>query len=298
MRVWLEEREITGLCTRAAIDKTIDGAGAEAEIQLVCAPEDSQLPRLDPACGQWVTVEEAGETLFSGRVERVSYDAAALQLTLLSFDPASLLAKNHCRGPYSGTPEAIARQLCGECGLEAGTVWAGDGREVQLSAASGRNCYRAIRSLYDDRCVVAYEQGKVQVYPQGQSRAVLESGRLMGLTARNTAEEAVTRVQVYSGGRLAAEVTDEAGVAELGLRCRTEYLSMAYETALEQARAGLKGVSRQGRLTLTGRSPVKCGQVVALDKPLMGVYGEYQVTQVTWCWEKGLATTELGVVSL
>ena len=89
MRVWLDDKEITGLCTRTVIDKSIDGAGAEGEVTLVCAPMDSRLPRLDPACGQWVSLREEGETLFSGRVERVSYDAAALSLTLLCFDPAS-----------------------------------------------------------------------------------------------------------------------------------------------------------------------------------------------------------------
>ena len=58
------------------------------------------------------------------------------------------------------------------------------------------------------------------------------------------------------------------------------------------------GVSRQARLVFTGRSPLKCGQIVALDKPLMGVYGDYLVTQVLWQQEKGLITTELGVTSL
>ena len=298
MRVWLDDKEITGLCTRTVIDKSIDGAGAEGEVTLVCAPMDSRLPRLDPACGQWVSLREEGETLFSGRVERVSYDAAALSLTLLCFDPASLLAKNHCRGPYTGTPQAITRQLCRECGLEPGEIWAGDGKTVQLGATCGRSCYRAICNLYDDRCVLEYREGKVHLYPKGASRAVLESGRLVGLTARNTAEEAVTRVQVYSGGKLACEYTDRAAVEQLGLRGSTQYLSLEYETAEQQAKAAIAGVSRQARLTLTGRSPVKCGQVVRLDKPLMGVYGDYLVTQVVWQREKGLTTTQLGVMSL
>ena len=50
MRVWLEGREITGLCIRTAVEKHLDGAGAEAEIAMVCAPMDSRLPRLDPSC--------------------------------------------------------------------------------------------------------------------------------------------------------------------------------------------------------------------------------------------------------
>ncbi len=298
MRVWLENTEVTGLCIRVTVDKEAAAAGAEAQVVLVCAPMDSRLPRLDPACGQWVSVRQGGELLFTGRVEQVSYDAARLALTLLCYDPASLLAKNHCRGPYTGTPAQITRQLCQLCGLEPGDIWEGDGRAVQLSASCGRNCYRTIRSLYDDTCVVAYSDGRVHVYPLGQQQAVLSSGQLVGLTARNTAQDAVTRVRVYSGGKVAAQCTDEEGILQLGLRSRDEYLSLQYPSAQEQAKAGIQRVARQARLILTGRSPVKCGQLVTLDKPLMGVYGTYLVTQVTWMCEKGLTTTELGVESL
>lgn len=298
MRVWLEEREITGLCTGVTVDKSINAAGAEGEIVLMCAPMDSRLPRLDPACGQWVTVRQEQEELFSGRVERVSYDAAALSLTLLCFDPASLLAKNLCRGPYRGTPEELTRQLCAQCGLQAGSIWAGDGKVVQLGAVYGRSAYRAICSLYENQCVLEYREGKVQLYPKGDSCAVLDSGRLVGLISRNTVEEAVNQVQVYGGGQLRAVCSDEAAIQQMGLRQRAETLNLAYATPEEQARAGLKGISRQARLTLTGRSPVKCGQIVTPDKPLMGVYGDYLVTQVVWRCEKGLITSELGVESL
>ena len=298
MRVWLEEREITGLCIRVAVEKALEGAGAECEVRLACAPMDSRLPQLDPACGQWVAVTEADETLFSGRVEQVSYEAATLQLTMLCYDPAGLLAKNQCRGPYSGTPRQITEQLCRECGLEPGEIWEGSGQDVRLTAACGRNVYRTICSLYDNQCMVDYGQGTVRVYPIGQSRAVLSSGRLVGLTARNTAQETVNQVQIYRKGQLEAQCTDEQAVARLGLRRRTEYQSLQYEDGESQARAGLKAVSWQARLVFTGRSSVKCGQIVSLDKPLMGVYGDYLVNEVIWVQEKGLITTELGVSSL
>lgn len=298
MRVWLEEQEITGLCTRVTVEKELEAAGTACETLLVCAPPDSRLPQLDPACGQWVVVKDGQETLFSGRVERVSYEAEAMQLRLLAYDPASLLAKNHCRGPYSGTPAEITGQLCRECGLEAGELWQGDGQPVQLGTICGRGVYRTICNLYGDRCVVDFQKGKVQVYPKGDSRAVLESGRLVGLTARNDSRETVNRVRVYRQGIPEGEAIDQQSVDRLGLRSRDEYLSLQYETAQQQAQAGLKEISRQARLVFTGRSPVKCGQIVALDKPLMGVYGDYMVTQVLWQQEKGLVTTEVGVTSL
>lgn len=298
MRVWLDGQEITGLCTGTVVEKTLEGAGAQAEIGLVCAPMDTRLPRLDPACGQQVEVRQGDEILFSGSVERVSYDAAALELTVLAFDPVSLLAKNHCRGPYRGTPAQITRTLCEECGIAVGELWPGHGQELQLGAACGRSSFRTICNLYDDQCVLNWRDGKLEIYPRGAARAVLESGRLVDLTARNTCEETITQVAVYSGGKVAALATDSAAAARYGLRRRNEYLSLQHETAEAQAKAGLRGVSRQARLTLTGRSPVKCGQIVTLDKPLMGVYGDYLVERVAWQCKGGLVTTQLGVVSL
>lgn len=298
MRVWLDDREVTGLCTRVTVEKTLEGAAAEAELRLVCAPMDARLPRLEPACGQGVTVRQAGMTLFSGRVERVSYDAAALELILLAFDPANLLVRNHCRGPWQGTPAEITRQICQECGLETGELWRGDGQETRIGAACGRTAFSAIRSLYGGQAVTHWEDGKLSLYPRGRERAALQSGQLVALVARNTTEDAVTQAIVYSGGQEAARATDEEGLRRYGLRRREEYLSLKYETAEEQAQAALKGASRQARLTLTGRSPVKCGQVVTLDKPLMGVYGDYLVERVVWRCQAGLITTELGVGSL
>ncbi len=298
MRVWLEESEITGLCTGISVESNLESAGKEAEITLVCAPMDSSLPRLDPACGQDVTVKEGEQVLFSGKAERVSYDAASLKLTLLAFDKGSLLAKNHCRGSYYGIPEDVTRQLCGECGLECGTVWPGDGKWVWLDQVSGRSVFRAIRSIYGSRCAVRWEEGKVSLYPVGQSRAVLESGRLVELDARNTVEDSVNQMIVFSKGMEVARATDEPGAAAYGLRRRTANYSKLYPSAEAQAWAGLQGLSRQARLTFTGLSPVQCGQLVTLDKPLMGVYGDYLVERVAWQCREGQTFTQLGVVSL
>ena len=47
-----------------------------------------------------------------------------------------------------------------------------------------------------------------------------------------------------------------------------------------------------------GVPSVKCGQIVTLDKPLMGVHGDYLVERVAWHCRGGLTSTQLGVVGL
>ena len=248
MRIWLNEREITGLCTRVIVDKNIDAAGAEARVRAVCVPENSKFPRIDPACGDRVTVEDGCETAFTGWVRTVRYDAVALMLEIECLDPAALLARSECWEAYTGTAAEITRQICGRCGLETGEVWEAEKR-LRLPACAGRSAFHAIRKLYDGACVVDFWNGAVNVRPTGVYRGMLQSGRLCGLTAGNT--------------------EDAEG-----------------------------NVIRQARLTVTGRSTVRCGEILEPDKPMMGVFGIYQVTQVRQKWEKGLVTTELGMVSV
>ena len=93
VNIWLEERDITALCTRAAVDKNLDGAGSELEVQLVWPGETGEKLDLWPGCGQWLRVEDGGETLFSGRAETLGYGAGAGKLTIAAFDPAALLAR-------------------------------------------------------------------------------------------------------------------------------------------------------------------------------------------------------------
>lgn len=249
MRVWLEEQEITGLCVQAVVDKNIDGAGAEARLRLVCAPENGALPRINPACGQWIVLTEAGETVFSGGVERISFDASARMLTAECFDPASTLATRKIVGGYEGMPEEIAKRLCRECGLETGQVDAYPEKRY-LASAGVKSAFQIIRAAYDGQCVTDYENGRLNIFLRGEIGRTPEMGRLRGLTARNAFSE-------------------ETGEA-----------------------------IREARATFAGNVEARCGQAIRIDRPTLGVYGAYLVTQVRKKWEKGLMTTELGLVSI
>lgn len=293
MTVWLAGREITGLCTRVILEKDRAAAGMEATLRAVCAPEDGRLPKLNPSCGETLEVREGETQLFFGTVETIRYDAAALTLILQCFDPAARLARCQCYGPLEGTPAEIAAALCRECGLEPGTLAEGSGQITRLGALCGRSAYRGIRQVYGEGYTVEYREGKISVVAVGESRAVLDGGRLLALTAKNTAEDAVNRVRVCGGGQILAEVSDPAGLAQQGLRQKTESPSSAYAVPREQAEAGLRGMKREASAVLEGLYAVRCGQRVTLDRPMAGAYGDYAVTAVRLCCGGGRKTTEL-----
>lgn len=298
MKVWLEQQEITGLCVQVLLEKDADAAGMEARVQVMCAPEEEQLPRLNPSCGETLSVWEEEALLFTGQVETIRYDAAALTLTLQCFDPAARLARCQCYGPLKGKPGEIAAALCRECGLEPGYMAPGDGKQTRLGALCGRSAFRAIRQIYGSGYVVECRDGRVCVAAVGESRAVLETGKLLALTARSSAEEAINRVCICGRGELLEEAVDGESLKQQGLRQKTETAQPGYETLREQAEAGLKGLSREAQVTLEGLYPVRCGQRVTLEKPLAGAWGDYTVSSVRLCCRGGRKTTELGLTGI
>ena len=298
VNIWLEERDITALCTRAAVDKNLDGAGSELEVQLVWPGETGEKLGLWPGCGQWLRVEDGGETLFSGRAETLDYDAGAGKLTIAAFDPAALLARCQCYGPYVGTPADIARALCAECGLETGSVWPGDGEMRRLSARTGRSAFRGICQVYDGDCFVEWRGGKVHILRRGGEHAVVEGRLLLEGRSRNSAAGAVNQALVCARGGIAGQWEDRAGRLELGLRQKTLGLEAGELSPEEQAKAAIRDIAREGRIVLAGRSGVRCGQTVELDKPGMGLFGRYLVSETRWVCDRGKETTEMGLVSV
>lgn len=298
MRAWLNEREITGLCLQISVDKNIDAAGAECHVKAICLPDSESLPRLNPSCGEQIRIEEAGKTLFFGRVERAAFDAAAGVLTLDCIDPAATLARNQCYGPYLGTPAEITAQICRDCGLTPGTLWEGDGEETRVDAIFGRNAFRAICRLYQEECVTEYRDGGVCVAPRGVRKASLEHTRLLGWIARQSATSVVNRVQLCRNGEVEAQLTDEESLRQHGLRQVTDAPDADAETEEEQMRAMLRGEQREARILLDGWNGIRCGEVLTPDKPEWGAAGDYLVTEVTVCCKNGRITTELGMVSL
>jgi len=103
----------------------------------------------------------------------------------------------------------------------------------------------------------------------------------------------VNRVRVCGGGQLLAEAGDPEGLAQQGLRQKTEHPSSGYAVPQEQAADGLRGLKREARAVLEGLYAVRCGQRVTLDRPMAGAYGDYAVTAVRLCCGGGKKTTEL-----
>ncbi len=247
MRIWLEEQEVTGLCVQGITEKNSGGAAAEGRFRFVCAPENGALPRINPACGQWIVVKEGDKILFSGEADKVRYDAGSRMVTVECFDPAIRLARYFPEGSFSGTPEEIVGRMCAQCGLTPGKLAAGEGR-VSLYCAGERSAFSYIKSLYGGAAVADYENGRLNLRLLGEEEAETGDRTVVALTAGNA---------------------------------RTE-----------------DGVRREAVVTVIGETSVRCGQRICMERPQLGVWGDYIIARLKRTWEKGRTTVTIGLVSV
>lgn len=247
MRIWLEGREVTGLCVRGVTDKNAGAAAEEGRFSFVCAPKSGALPQIDPACGQWIVAREGEKTVFSGGVDKLRYDAGSRLVTAECFDPAIALTRTFPTGNHSGTAGEIVRELLPLCGLEAGQIAPGEER-MRLFCPGDRSLFSLMGQLYPTPWVTDYAEGKLNVRLWGEEKASLEGAVLCGLTAGNR----------QSGAE----------------------------------------IFREAVITAAGDTAVRCGQRITLDRPRLGVWGDYVVTRLRRTWEKGRMTVTMGLVSL
>ena len=297
MRVYINGTEVTSVVTEVLLDRSLEMAGAELRLRAVCAPQDRFLPKLNPGWGDAATVRYEGAALFSGRVQRVRYDAERLTLELVCLEQTALLARNEVYGPLEGAPAQVARTLIAAAGLRSGTLWA-KGGTVRLPPTCRRSCLAGIRAAYGGQCFTEERDGAVDVLRPGDRRYTLRGGQLLGLRAENSVEDLVTGAEVRGGtGALLAQTADAGWERQFGRRRTVRALEGAQSGAAGQAQAALRGAVRQAEAVLWGDPEARCGAVVTLDQGLYGAAGSYLIRRVLHRAWDGLFTTTLGLTT-
>lgn len=295
MNIYYGGMDITALVTEATIDRSISMAGAEARITAVYAPMDRFLPKINPACGGAVTVCADGETLFSGAVERVSYDAESLLLHMVCMERSSLLAKNEICGPLSGTAPEIARAVLLKVGLAEGTLWNQTG-QVYLPPSCGRRCFSAIMAAYGGECFTEMQNGAVSVRKLNCRSYTLKTASLISLSSFSSIEALVTGAEVRGddGAKLAEKYSQNLETS-YGRRRRVFSLEGARSGAGGQAAAALSLPKRQAEAVIFGDPSGRIGAELHLDQGAYGAAGAYTVARIRHTLKEGLFLTTLGL---
>ncbi len=295
--VW-NGRDITGLVLSVTVEHILASAGREARVQALCAPRDGRFAPLNPTCGDPVTVTAAGAELFAGRVERVEWDSEGTRLEMVCLEPSALLAGNEAYRAFSGSPAAIATQLCRLCDLPVGSLWDKPG-SVFLPPACGKSLLALLREAYGGDCVLESRGGALVVRPVGERTHIPSLGGVYSLRAAHSCENAVTGACVISPqGQTLAQAVRTEWEDRIGIRRRTYLLVGAQSGAEGQALGHLSGMEQSGQLVLPGDPALRCGDDLQLDLGQYGLGGTYRIRWVRHRLEAGAFTTTLGVMGV
>ncbi len=295
-QVTLKGSDITALLTDVRVEHDLAAAGKTATLQVVHAPNDRFLYKINPSCGDAVTITWDDVPLFSGTIERVQFSSDALTLRLVCFEDSCRLAQNEIFRTFFDRPATVAAAVIEAVGLRPGSLWDKSG-EVLLAASTGQSALSLLRRAYGGDCVVSMCDGAVCVTRPGAQSFVLNQEVLLAAEAEQSVEEMVNRAAVIGYQDSVQGSAQASGdIAAYGLRQRIYTLSGAKSTAQATAQDALQSLHTQASITLPGAPEVLCGARVAVQQPLWGIEGSYTVAHVRHHMADGLFTTTMGMV--
>lgn len=295
-RVSWKGRDITDLVTLVTVEHHMDAAGREALVNALYAPGDSRFALLNPACGDAVTISAGNQTLFSGSIERLSWDTDSLTLTMVCQEPSALLAKNEVYRAFSGTAKEITAALCRICGLGVGQLWDKPGT-LWVPPSCGRTLFSVLKEVYGPRCITESDGDALTVRQAGTRSYRLHCDEALALDSDHSCDGLVTGAAIISArGSTLASAVQPQWEETFGLRRRVYALSGSSSQAQEQAKACLTPPAYTGRLLLPGDPLLPCGALVTPDRGDYGLAGEYLIRWVLHRLEAGVFTTEVGMV--
>lgn len=216
---------------------------------------------------------------------------------LACVDRGVYLKRNEGAYKFSAlTPEAIARRVCADFGIQVGPL-AETGVKVSRNFP-GVSLYKIISTAYTlaaeqtgERYAIRFrgEALEVVVKKQGPSTPVIQPGSsLRGGNVAESVSDMVNQVAIYneSGVRVGVQ-KDEQAIQLYGLM--QAYLKQSKGTdAVKEARAILEdnAIGRKVSVTVQGDPALVAGGCVVMREPVTGLYGLFWIDSDTHTWTK------------
>jgi len=262
------------------------------------------LPDLAP--GGLVQLYEGGTLLFSGVIISRSRDTGEDTVQVTAYDRGFYLLKNQGVYQFRGrTADAIARQICSDFGVTAGSLAPGT---VPVSRNFiGVTLYRIIMTAYTEQAradagayQIRFRGDALEVIPVevNEESVVLEgSSNLQALSMQDSIENTVTRAAVYDADNRLVSVRQSPGLEELyGLLQRVIRQPDGGDASAEaQKLLDDHGLAQTIRAEALGDVRCITGNTAALHEPVTGLYGLFWITSDKHVWKDGQHYMELGL---
>lgn len=278
--------------------------GRTLDVDFAVSSVDKRLPAVSAELGNVMQLYRGSEELFFGNIFTRQRENGGNTLTASCTDRGFYLKRNEASYKFRNTtPEAVARRVCADFGIETGAI-ASTGFGLSRNFP-GVSLYQIIQTGYalasattGKKYMIRFSGPKLEVIAKEKtsSTPVLRPGsNLLTLSADESVESMVNRVVITdeNDNRVAAR-EDANAIALYGLMQSVIKQQEGKDTDAE-AKQLLEdnGLSQKITVTNLGGSSLIAGSCVVLQEPVTGLYGLFWIDSDTHTWKNGLYQNKL-----
>ncbi len=290
--------EISQLVQSITWSGDVEECARTLEFEMVSSSLDKNLPEVDCSLGNSVTFMQDNRVLFFGYVFQRQKDTGSGIIRITCYDRGIYLNRNESSYKFTNmTPEAIAKRVCGDFGIETALI-AETGMKLTRNFI-GSNLYNVIKTCYDlaavqtgEDYILRFEGQKLNVLKKAvtEETLVIEGGsNLMSASVSESIDNMITQVAIYdSSDKLVNTRRDEERTKLYGLM--QSYLEQTDGEDADKSAAKLienNGVSQKITLNNLGNIANLSGAAVVVREPYTGLYGLFYIDSDIHTWKRG-----------
>lgn len=298
--------EISALCTSITWDGDSRSISRTLSFSPVVSEIDKGLPRAPTELGGSVQLRMGNNLLMDAYTLERTRDSLGHSIDTVAYDRGIYLKRNSKYMRVEGqTPEAVTESLCGEFGIQTGTI-ASTGIPITQNFL-GVNLYKIIMTLYSlaaDRTgkkyALRFRGAALEVVEMAQSLETIllrPGSNLLNCTTKESVSQMTNSVALYDENfqKLSTEEDSEA-IRLYGLM-QAAIKASSYDDPTAHAKKLLKENGMQTTITLNalGNPKLITGNTVAIQEPITDTYGLFWITSDTHTWKKGIYQTKISV---
>lgn len=308
MRIYIKGRKASGKTevTNSAISVKWSGDKASCSRRVDASLAADQNGKFSFPCEIMDEVYLYGDNglLFSGKIWSRTKSTGTNAIDITAFDRGYYLKR--CEGYYKfskKTPKQIVEKIAGDYHIKLGDVL-NPNKKITRNYL-GISLYNIIQDAYtraSDSNGVQYQTvfdgDKLCVRVRGgrdKSYTISGDANLQNATVKESAENVITRVKIYSEkDAFVKDIDCAAAIKEFGLLTKTMRQSQN-EDRIDEAKSLLEKSKLSQTINVTALGDERCitGDAMYLKEPVTGVTGVFYIDEDAHEWKNGLYTNKM-----
>ena len=298
------QADITNAVSRGEWSGSASSAARQLTISYVNAPNNSfQLPSIET--GDLVSfIGDSGKELFYGQFFGSEKSSAIGSIDYTAYDMMKNLLESEGQYNFKNmTPEAIAAQICAECGFPVQELYA-TGINIASLLCDGMSLYDVIMAAYTKAHKVTGDKYIPMIYKRGlgiykmewivKGFTLSDASNITASSIKETMDNIVNRVRIFDEkGKSIGEVTDAGSMGIYGTFQKVYKQEKGVDA--QTAAKNMLNVLPSQTLSVGAVGCEDCisGYYVMVTDQATGLSGRYWISSDRHTWENGTYTMDL-----